>query len=125
MRNKKAPLWSKFDWDQYESDICLRLCSLAAQGLWMRMLCAMHKATPYGHLVLNGKAMTYDDLAVLTGRPKEEIGPLLMDPQISNGPQAFDLLFKIHGTLPHIGVIVGSILPIPVNGKIANHVSQL
>jgi hypothetical protein len=77
VKNKKAPIWSKFSWDQYKADTSLRLCSFAAQGLWMRMLCEMHEATPYGHLVINGKPMTVDDLAVLTGRPAAEIAPLL------------------------------------------------
>lgn len=50
--------WSKFWWQDYEADISLRLCSLAAQGLWMRMLCVMHRANPYGHFTLNGTPPT-------------------------------------------------------------------
>jgi hypothetical protein len=31
--------WSKFYWSDWDGDMRLRLCSLAAQGLWMQMLC--------------------------------------------------------------------------------------
>jgi hypothetical protein len=45
-----AEPWSKWFWTDYEADPGLRLSSLAAQGLWMRMLCLMAKATPKGEL---------------------------------------------------------------------------
>ena len=59
--------WSKFWWQDYESDLALRLVSLAAQGLWMRMMCTMHGATPHGHLTLNGKPMSPAMLGRLVG----------------------------------------------------------
>jgi len=57
--------WSKFWWADYEGDDALRVVSLAAQGLWMRMLCAMHKGTPYGHLTINGRAPTVRQIGIL------------------------------------------------------------
>lgn len=57
--------WSKFWWADYEGDDALRVVSLAAQGLWMRMLCAMHKGAPYGHLTINGRAPTVREIGML------------------------------------------------------------
>lgn len=31
--------WAKFFWADWAGDNCLSLCTLAAQGLWMRLLC--------------------------------------------------------------------------------------
>lgn len=50
--------WSKFFWQDHLGDDALTACSLAAQGLWVRMLCVMHKSEPQGHFVLNGEAPT-------------------------------------------------------------------
>lgn len=44
--------WGKFWWRDWLTDPNLSACSLAAQGLWMRMLCIMAHATPVGHLTL-------------------------------------------------------------------------
>lgn len=45
--------WVKFYFDKWRNDPGLRLCSLAARGLWMDLLGVMHNSTPYGHLVVN------------------------------------------------------------------------
>jgi hypothetical protein len=44
--------WGKFWWRDWLNDPALSACSLAAQGLWMRMLCVMAHSTPVGHLIL-------------------------------------------------------------------------
>jgi hypothetical protein len=44
--------WGKFFWKDWLTDPALSVCSLAAQGLWMRMLCIMSMSTPPGHLTL-------------------------------------------------------------------------
>lgn len=44
--------WGKFFWKDWLTDPALSVCSLAAQGLWMRMLCIMSMADPPGHLIL-------------------------------------------------------------------------
>ena len=69
--------WSKFWWQDYADDDALRSVSLAAQGLWMRMLCSMHKGAPYGHLTLNGAAMSPLRLAGVIGKPVDEVVVLL------------------------------------------------
>lgn len=69
--------WSKFWWQDYEGDDALRLCSLAAQGLWMRMLCAMHRGQPYGHLAVNNAPPTARQLSIMLCATEREIGKLL------------------------------------------------
>lgn len=59
--------WLKFYPTDWRADQALRVCSLAARGLWMEMLCIMHEATPYGHLTINGRPTTDAQLASLTG----------------------------------------------------------
>ena len=71
--------WSKFWWQDYEGDDALRVCSLAAQGLWMRMLCAMHKGTPYGHLTVNGRPATVRQIAAIASAPEKEVAKLLAE----------------------------------------------
>lgn len=76
--SKRRPLhWTKFRWERYESDLQLQLCSLAAQGLWMRMLCLMHRAEPYGHLLLDGRPVTSAQLAHLVRTPEPDVIGLL------------------------------------------------
>jgi hypothetical protein len=68
---------SRFFWSDWESDEALKLCSLAAQGLWMRMLCVCAKGE--GYLQVNGKSLRDETLALVIGRPIEEIKPLLAE----------------------------------------------
>lgn len=55
----------------YPSDLraepTLKMCSWEARWLWMEMICLMHEADPYGHLVVNGNPVTDMQLALLTG----------------------------------------------------------
>ena len=69
--------WSKFFWSDYEADEGLRVCSLAAQGLWMRMLCLMARATPKGELRIAAEPCTVRDLSKLAGESEETVGALL------------------------------------------------
>ena len=71
--------WSKFFWNDWENDPALRLCSFAAQGLWMRLLCVCAKSDPVGYLTVDGHSPSHDDLALLIGRPAEELLPLLTE----------------------------------------------
>src|SRR5580765_8207081 len=64
--------WSKFFWNDWETDPALKLCSLAAQGLWMRMLCICAKAEPRGWLLVAGQPLSDSDLARLTSVTAEE-----------------------------------------------------
>jgi len=57
------------DWQR---DAALRSCSVPARGLWLEMICVMHQAEPYGHLVVNGKALTTETLARMVGCSQAE-----------------------------------------------------
>jgi hypothetical protein len=51
---KRYP-WLKFYPTDWQADERLGLCSLAARGLLAELMCVMHRAEPYGHLLVNGK----------------------------------------------------------------------
>lgn len=69
--------WMKFFPADWQSDVLLRSCSIAARGLWIELLCIMQKADPVGHLLVNGKAPAPSLLAVLCGTSEKEIRRLL------------------------------------------------
>lgn len=71
--------WSKFWWQDYERDPALRLCSLAAQGLWMRLLCLMHEGEPYGHLCVNHRPLHPRHLALMLGVAERQITRLMAE----------------------------------------------
>jgi hypothetical protein len=71
--------WLKFYPRDWRGDQTLRVVSLAARGLWMEMLCVMHEASPYGHLVLGGNAVSNDILARLAGLGADECGALVVE----------------------------------------------
>lgn len=56
--------WFPTDW---RADPALRMCGLAARGLWIELLGYMHEADPYGHLLINGKPPTRRQIATLVG----------------------------------------------------------
>ncbi len=65
--------WMKFYPSDWRADPALRMCSLAARGLWMEMLCLMHEAEEYGSLLINDKQVTEKQLASLCGVPVREV----------------------------------------------------
>lgn len=69
--------WMKFYPSDWRSDQALRVCSLAARGLWIEMLCVMHTAIPYGHLLINGSPVSDTQLAMLAGIPSEQVAALV------------------------------------------------
>jgi hypothetical protein len=72
-------IWTKFFWSDWESDEALRLCSLASQGLWMRMLCLAAKADPTGYVTVNGRPLGVTDIARLAGVTETECESLLSE----------------------------------------------
>jgi len=52
------------DW---RNDSGLRLCSLAARGLWVEMMCIAHECDEYGKLTQNGRGFSHKTLAKLVG----------------------------------------------------------
>lgn len=71
--------WFKFYPSDWRADQMLRLCSAAARGLWVECMCLMHEATPYGHLLVNGRPVTDAQLANLTGIPQDQISTLITE----------------------------------------------
>jgi hypothetical protein len=69
--------WMKFFPSDWRADQSLRVCSLAARGLWIEMLCVMHNATPYGHLLINGSPVSDTQLAMLAGTSSNQIPALV------------------------------------------------
>jgi hypothetical protein len=62
MTEERRQPWFKFFPTDWQGDTALRACSLTARGLWAELICIMHKAEPYGHLLINGVAPTNAEL---------------------------------------------------------------
>jgi hypothetical protein len=71
--------WMKFYPRDWRGDQALRVVSLAARGLWMEFLCIMHEAKPYGHLLINGKPIGDDALAVVVGATADQISKAILE----------------------------------------------
>lgn len=76
--DKKQP-WLKFYPSDWSGDRKLHMCSIGARGLWVEMMCVMHEAEPYGHLVTDGKPVTNRQIASLAGVPLAECGRYMME----------------------------------------------
>jgi hypothetical protein len=71
--------WMKFYPSDWRSDPALRMCSIAARGLWMEMICLAHEGTPRGTVSLNGRPMSSRDIAALSGVSEKECRKLLSE----------------------------------------------
>lgn len=76
--DKKQP-WFKFYPSDWSGDRKLHMCSIGARGLWIEMVCVMHEAEPYGHLITDGKPVTNRQIASLAGISLAECGRYLME----------------------------------------------
>jgi hypothetical protein len=63
----------KFYTSDWRSDPRLKMCSAGARGVWIEMICLMHEANPYGHLLVHGQPPNEAQLASLTGIPIAEL----------------------------------------------------
>jgi hypothetical protein len=72
----KRPAFQFYPAD-WRKDMALQSCSVAARGLWVDMLCIAHECEPYGHLTVNGKAMTAAQIGRHTGLTERECSKLL------------------------------------------------
>lgn len=52
------------DWRR---DTAIQSCSLTARGLWHELNCIMHDGEPYGHLAVEGVALTEEQIVRLAG----------------------------------------------------------
>lgn len=71
--------WLKFYPSDWRSDPALRLCGLAARGLWIELLCIMHEADPRGYLLVNSSPLTDRQIAALIGSTVKEVASLLAE----------------------------------------------
>src|SRR5258708_2276608 len=55
------------------NDAALRLCSVAARGLWMDMICLMHQGSEYGYLKVNHKVILNANLTRIVGSTLPEV----------------------------------------------------
>lgn len=55
------------------TDMALRSCSIQARGLWIDMICIMHQGSPYGHLKVNDKVVSDQQLARIVGANLDEV----------------------------------------------------
>lgn len=69
--------WGKFFWNDWRGDPALRVCSLAAQGLWMQMLCVAAESDPEGYVTIGSRPVGATDLARLTGASEAEVTCLM------------------------------------------------
>lgn len=70
-------IWTKFYWSDWETDPALKMCSLAAQGLWMRMLCIAAVHEPIGYVAVKGIGLDIPAIANVTGASVEEVKLLI------------------------------------------------
>ena len=77
----KRPAFQFYPAD-WRTDSSLKVCTLAARGLWVEMLCLLHElgqqeGSRYGFLELRGKALGPDKLGRLIGIDLATLQPLL------------------------------------------------
>ncbi len=71
--------WSKFFWSDWQRDSALHLCSLAARGLWMELLCQMDCSSERGFLVVAGRAASTAEIAKLIGAERRTVERLIRE----------------------------------------------
>lgn len=64
------------DW---RKDPALSACSLAARGLWIELICIAHESERYGHLAINDKPMTVQQIARMVGESPATISKLIAE----------------------------------------------
>lgn len=74
-----AKPWLKFYPRDWRADEKLRLCSLAARGLWVEMIALMHSSEKYGYLLVSGKQPTNEQLASLVGAGVAQVMELVSE----------------------------------------------
>lgn len=79
---KKQP-YIKFYTSDWLGDAALQSCSIAAQGMWIKMLCIMHEAEPIGYLKRGDLVMQTDELLRTLSLTKRKYEKLLQELEIS------------------------------------------
>lgn len=84
--SKAARPWGKWYWADWRSDPGLRMCGYAARGLWMDLLSLMAEAVPFGHLLINGKSPSAQQLATMLGGSARQVEALLAELEAAGVP---------------------------------------
>lgn len=84
-----------FFWNDWDNDPELRLCSLAAQGFWMRCLCIAARQLPKGYVASEGRPLTSTDLARVAGCSEQEAESLMAE-LLSKGVATRDRAGRIY-----------------------------
>ena len=71
--------WMMFYPADHRADPAVRMCSIAARGLWVELICLMHEAEPYGHLLSKGARISTQKLAMVAGVAEIDIESLLAE----------------------------------------------
>lgn len=71
--------WIKFWPADWKGDPALRMCSLAARGLWIELLSIAHEAEPYGHVLVSSRAPTPRQIAQIVGASERDVVKLLAE----------------------------------------------
>lgn len=74
----KRPAFQFYPSD-WRKDPSLSVCSLAARGLWIEMMCIAHESAEYGVLVVNGAPITGPQLARMAGDSPKVVTDLLAE----------------------------------------------
>ena len=74
----KRPAFQFYPAD-WRKDAALQSCSMAAQGLWINLLCVMHECEPYGHMAVNGRPMKPEQIGRLVGMAPKDCDRLLLE----------------------------------------------
>jgi len=83
MSSGNGHTWSKFWWRDHQGDAALRMCSLAARGLWVELLALCHASEKPGYLLVNGAPPTVNELADMLGKATaKEINKLLTELEV-------------------------------------------
>lgn len=76
-KKSKAPAFQFYPGDWLRDSISG--CSIAAQGLWLRIMFIMHDSERYGYLIVNGRPMTGEEIARRCGVSQKEYDRLLQE----------------------------------------------
>lgn len=71
--------WMKFWPADWTRDPALRMCSLAARGLWIELIAVAHEAEPYGHVLVSGRAPSVRQIAAIAGTIERDAAKLLQE----------------------------------------------
>ena len=78
MKEKKRPSFQFYPAD-WRKDAALQLCSIAARGLWIEMMCIAHECEEYGKLGQNGRGFSHQTLGKLVGLSPQTCKKLLAE----------------------------------------------